>query len=773
LTKLIIFQELRRKIADLDQQLAEVYPERIVRRRQVFEQLGKLLREEINLLDPQEQQLRLAVLGQVLEALIREEEGKQTGTFYTSQTVVTLMCRLALWNYLGQKSHLHGFSWGHLGRLIFAGELISAGEFITKSGDSENNSTEIDVTKSCVDPNHLDHRERGKAVLLDLVRQVRIIDPAVGSGAFLLGMLDELTALRLVLGDNLNTLTIRRQVIEANLFGVDSEAAAIEVVKLRLSLGSGVTSRMVCEDSLFLDWAKYFPEVMAEGGFDIFLANPPYVSQDRLQKSYKDRLVAAYSSQHWPVDRKTDLYAYFYALGVRTLRPNGTAVLISSTAWLDVEYGAWLQKFLLANFQLPLIMDSSVERWFGAAAVNTAIIVLNRASISTGESGSIITAFLTLRQSLTPSNNQSENQSENQSGQIAQQTYAADELLEELTIIFNGCARNQENSCLRVNALAASQLGNWQNPRLAPVDGGKASAELGGKWGKYLRAPRVYFQLYNYAREKLCCLGDITTLKRGFTTGCNEFFYLKAGQQKNGQQALVEPKYLKPVIKSPKETLGYVVNGEKLKIQVLLIHEAEHCWGKGTSNYIKWGESQSYHTRLSLAVRNPWWQLTKKHFPALIFRRFFYEKFNIPYLATEIAEDQTFYGIYYSGDPLILAAILNSTLTWLFIELHGRTALGEGILQYAVYEAARLPILNPDCLGVVAQQRLREVFQQLANRPVLDLELELASPDRILLDAILLQALGITGQEERDSLQDNLYRDFFQLVRNRLGKAKN
>ncbi|MHB1167060.1 MAG: Eco57I restriction-modification methylase domain-containing protein, partial [Carboxydocellales bacterium] len=535
MTKLIIFQELRRKIADLDQQLAEVYPERIVRRRQVFERLGKLLREEINLLGPQEQELRLAVLGQVLEALIREEEGKQTGTFYTSREVVTLMCRLALWNYLGQKSHLHGFSWGHLGRLIFTGEIVYGGELIF---DGEF------IAKSEVDP------ERGKAVLLDLLRQVRIIDPAVGSGAFLLGMLEELTALRLVLGDNLTTLTIRRQVIEANIFGVDSEAAAIEVVKLRLSLGSGVTPRMVCGDSLFLDWAKQFPEVMAEGGFDIFLANPPYVSQDRLQKSYKDRLVAAYSSPDWPVDRKTDLYAYFYALGARTLRPGGTAVLISSTAWLDVEYGAWLQKFLLANFQVPLIMDSSVERWFGEAAVNTAIIVLNRAGISTVENSNK-TAFLNLRQSLTQNTNQTENQ-----------------LFEELTIIFKGCARNQENSCLRVNALAlglpsglqSDLQSNLESGRLA---GGQSSLEMGDKWGKYLRAPRVYFQLYNYAREKLCCLGDITTLKRGLTTGCNEFFYLKAGQHKAGQQGLVESKYsveskyLKPVIKSPKETLGY------------------------------------------------------------------------------------------------------------------------------------------------------------------------------------------------------------------------
>lgn len=762
--KIIIFQELRRVITGLEDELAKVYPDREARRRKVFEllgsHLGNLQAEQVNLPGEgensflplsgvlgkyvrEEPDLIGEVLGHVLETLIREDEGKQAGTFYTSRDVVTLMCRLALWNYLGHKIDEHGVNWEDMGRLVFRGEY-----------------NVLKATHEC------------KAALLTLLRQVRIIDPAVGSGAFLLGMLEELTALRVALGEKLPAAAIRQQVIGHNIFGVDREAAAVEVVKLRLSQGKGpefgpefnhgLVPRVVCGDSLFLDWERHFPEVMAGGGFDIILANPPYVSQDRLEISYKDRLANTYGPKGLMVERKADLYVYFYALAEQILNAGGTAVLITSTAWLDVDYGTRLQKFLLDNFALPLIMDSSIERWFGEAAVNTAITVLNRGCLP-DPADSSNTAFVNLQQGLY--------QMMLNSGELL------GDFLEELARALKGVPRSCENTCLRVNAVSCTELSNddrswavsgpndWSGP--TKWSGG-TNGSRGTKWGKYLRATGVYFRLLDYSREKLSCLGDIATIKRGFTTGCNEFFYIRAGQD-----LTVEARYLKPVIKSPRETLGFIVDEEKLKYQVALITEAEHCWGKATSDYIKWGENQGYHKRQTLTVRNPWWQLQKTEFPVLIFRRFFNEKFNLPYLPVQIAEDQTFYGVYYQGDPLVLAAIMNSTLTWLFIELHGRTALGEGVLQYAVYEAAGLPVINPERLGIEARQSLREIFKQMGKRQVLELEQELASPDRRLLDSILIRELGIQGEVGNLSLQDELYRDFLQLVRDRLQKAKN
>jgi adenine-specific DNA-methyltransferase len=87
---------------------------------------------------------------------------------------------------------------------------------------------------------------------------------------------------------------------------------------------------------------------------------------------------------------------------------------------------------------------------------------------------------------------------------------------------------------------------------------------LGNKWGgKYLRAPEIFFKILEKGKDKLVRLGDIAEVKRGFTTGANEFFYLEPTGKpapkgllhvKNsaGWEGYIEEEFLKPVIKSPR-----------------------------------------------------------------------------------------------------------------------------------------------------------------------------------------------------------------------------
>jgi len=58
----------------------------------------------------------------------------------------------------------------------------------------------------------------------------------------------------------------------------------------------------------------------------------------------------------------------------------------------------------------------------------------------------------------------------------------------------------------------------------------------GNKWGgKYLRAPDIYFKILEKAGDKLVRLGDIAEVRRGITTGCNEFFTLMKKKSRNGE----------------------------------------------------------------------------------------------------------------------------------------------------------------------------------------------------------------------------------------------
>jgi hypothetical protein len=92
------------------------------------------------------------------------------------------------------------------------------------------------------------------------------------------------------------------------------------------------------------------------------------------------------------------------------------------------------------------------------------------------------------------------------------------------------------------------------------------------KWGKYLRAPDVYFELMEAIGDKLVPLSDVAEVRRGYTTGINEFFYLTPEKAKLYR---IEEEYLVPVVKSPKEIDGLVVDPSKLKYRLFLCNKSK------------------------------------------------------------------------------------------------------------------------------------------------------------------------------------------------------
>src|SRR5439155_353034 len=152
--------------------------------------------------------------------------------------------------------------------------------------------------------------------------RLTVLDPAVGSGAFLLGALEELTALRQAAGDG-PRVAVRRDVLAHSLFGVDLKLTAVRLAELRLWLalvaddeeadlfgrrrgldGAERTllrrlrasrralrtalRRLVSEGGApFLAFESHFGDILAAGargggGFDLVLGNPPWVRGERL-----------------------------------------------------------------------------------------------------------------------------------------------------------------------------------------------------------------------------------------------------------------------------------------------------------------------------------------------------------------------------------------------------------------------------------------------------------------------------------------------------------
>lgn len=122
----------------------------------------------------------------------------------------------------------------------------------------------------------------------------------------------------------------------------------------------------------FFNIKYFFPD--ATEGFDIIIANPPYVRQERI----KD-IKRALKAQNYEVFSGTsDLYTYFYEKGHDLLKENGILTFISSNKWMRAKYGEKLRKFLKNKTQILKIIDFNGVSVF-PATVDTEITIFEKA----------------------------------------------------------------------------------------------------------------------------------------------------------------------------------------------------------------------------------------------------------------------------------------------------------------------------------------------------------------------------------------------------------
>lgn len=122
------------------------------------------------------------------------------------------------------------------------------------------------------------------------------------------------------------------------------------------------------------DWPVEFAEVFIDGGFDIVIANPPYVRQE-LIKDIKASLKQVFPETF---NGTADLYTYFYTRAVQILRANGMIVFISSNKWFRANYGANLRRFLAEQTDVWSITDFGELPVFQTAATFPMIFVARK-----------------------------------------------------------------------------------------------------------------------------------------------------------------------------------------------------------------------------------------------------------------------------------------------------------------------------------------------------------------------------------------------------------
>ena len=268
------------------------------------------------------------------------------------------------------------------------------------------------------------------------ISKIKILDPACGSGSFLIGAFQYLLDYHKdfysengkpskgkkdnpLTPDGHLTTAEKKRILLNNIFGVDLDTNAVEVSKLSLlikclegeteasinqqfklfnervlpSLDNNIKEGNSLVDTDFFDnqidfgedrrikpfqWQENFPLIFKEGGFDIVIGNPPYVfGRDWKSLGISDDLKKYFGEHYKSSPYQLDFFSIFMEKGIRLLNRRGINSFIVPNVWLTNTYSSKTRNFLLGNASNFKIIVP-VNKVFEGLTVDTAIYILEK-----------------------------------------------------------------------------------------------------------------------------------------------------------------------------------------------------------------------------------------------------------------------------------------------------------------------------------------------------------------------------------------------------------
>lgn len=535
------------------------------------------------------------------------------------------------------------------------------------------------------------------------------------------------------------------------------------------------------------------------------VGNPPYVRQELIPKRGQKGVKAMQAkedlqelcAEFWPglkLSGRSDLHCYFWPAATKFLKDGGWFGFLTSSSWLDVEYGFALQEWILRNFRIHAILESNAEPWFEDARVKTCAVILQRCAKPESLASQLV-KFVRLDEPLKTI--LGERPDEN-ARQIAAEQFR-DEIL--------ACKKNTVREGWRVvvkkqgelwqDGLRAGRLFELQRQRdladhikpQAAGDDDEAEAENGeydengngilhdaspvygpcyggGKWGKYLRAPNLYFRIMERYGDRFVPLGEIATVRFGVKSGCDAFFmprdasakflkkysrldwneaplmtHCKRAEVESGKVKLieagdgtmhpVEAEFLKPEIHSMMTIRRPILAPNDLDWVLMVGESKDELKGTYVSKYLRYGETHSVTTNLkanaatvversTCANRDPWYDLTGTKRGQLIWAKGQQYRHVVVFNRNNVIANCRLYDVTLidrqPGLPEIFAAIANSTLMAYFKTFCGRYTGTEGSFEMMVVDLNLLEVPDPRHITKAVAKKLESAFAHLCLR---------------------------------------------------------
>lgn len=633
-----------------------------------------------------------------------------------------------------------------------------------------------------------------------------VMDPSCGGGTFLVRAYARKQALADREGQHLG-----HQELLSQIFGVDTAAfpAQLSTINLAVRQLSDEPNypRVLRSDFFDVRGSRTFMRLPGANAsehaevtlptLDAVVGNPPYIRQEHLSPLEKSKLRLTLEAD-WGAGRpdfsgRSDIYVHFFSHAGALVRPGGYVGLVTSVGWLDTDYGFRLQEFLLSHFRIVAVIESQVDKWFEDARVTTAVTVLQREEDPIVRRSNLV-KFVELRAPLSeiwghvlqgqPS---VEAETERQGG------------MDAIRDLIEKAKEDEVADYWRMRVVSQGEL--WDaGCRVQMGAGGVPAPNLGyraGKWGQYLRAPDIWFDLLRRGTARWVPVGEVAEVRFGFKTGVDKFFCVRdvteaelaAGspsafkrkwsispedteqvriiQSGDGSPHLVESRFLEPELHSLMEAQGIVVKRQDVAKHVINAPVVRaQLRGTHLERYIAYAERQGWHSGSTVKQRaqsGPWYDLGLRSAADradLLWPMAQQYRHLAPWNQDRLPVNHNLFELRPSERtlPRLLWAVLNSTVVALSKHQYGRAAGIEGNLKTEVVDVNMMLIPDPRVASPVLSKRLLAAAEAMATRlSARTLPDEFEMDDRRELDDGVLELLGVADPSERAALRELVY----------------